>query len=960
MQATTCLTLANAAPPAARLTLATLGGARYTLNRYWGTVSKFDARRGCVVVHYDDPDAAGAIESGWLDAADPALVWARDAPPDTPASPDPVPLSTAQQAGGGSEDGAAAANGGAGCDSDEEDLTKAVDPEGLMHKRVKVFWPRDRQWFLGRITAYDKKSGKHHVQYDDGDRRWYRMRTREYRVLKEYGRELVGRRVSLQLGRRRQEWFCAEVVQYDSDRGAHQVRFDDGEADWLVIGDVAHFVLEQARTLDANQPFLGRRLWVFWVRELQLYSGTIVRVEVCPPSRRKEVADVIRKPKAPSFEEPPAGSAEADAALAGGGDPAARPNVHDDIWTKIAYDDGDASIKNLRDLQFAWADERTRGTPIARGAVGLRNMGNTCYLNATLQCLAHVNSLVEFSHRPNVAEFVDPRRRLGMQGRVAHAFTMLARELWSDGIRDVSPGLLKAVLAEKDSTFKGMGQEDAHELLLCLLDGLHEDLATPVADGAADAKPLAGDSKEKDGEKGSVVRSGSAVAPASSSIDKEGTADGVIPAQRDGAPAGAIKGGAGGADEPDKLSADGDREAESGAAAASGSAQRHEQATSIVRRLFFLDSQKVLTCQRCKHVRTVDGPVGGELLPPLPLAVVKRKVGFWRRSITVDAHLKDCLDHHFRMERIGKSSEWRCEGCNKVSVAHTQPYCSSLPKVLVVALKRFEYYPWPTKLHDRVVFPLHGLDMGPYATPECIAEYEASGLSSVYDLLAVTNHFGGLTHGHYTAFVRHYVDELPLWPPRLPQLRAAEARARGNGLPEGGGAADSTAAGASDAKGSKPKTSKGSGRGVLKFFARRSKKGKGKVGSGAPADDGGAAAELDAEVDAADADLPPTEAEKEDEDGRAATRRRAARRASLKRDFASEPPLTDWAGRRYRWIHFDDHIAEFVDEEEVASADTSRSAYMLFYVRRDVRGADARIDFATGLERTDSDFAAWQ
>jgi ubiquitin carboxyl-terminal hydrolase 4/11/15 len=49
-----------------------------------------------------------------------------------------------------------------------------------------------------------------------------------------------------------------------------------------------------------------------------------------------------------------------------------------------------------------------------------------------------------------------------------------------------------------------------------------------------------------------------------------------------------------------------------------------------------------------------------------------------------------------------------------------------------------------------VCFPLDGIDLG----DQCIHPDKASFGSTVYDCYAVSNHFGGLGGGHYTAFAR--------------------------------------------------------------------------------------------------------------------------------------------------------------------------------------------------------------
>ena len=54
------------------------------------------------------------------------------------------------------------------------------------------------------------------------------------------------------------------------------------------------------------------------------------------------------------------------------------------------------------------------------------------------------------------------------------------------------------------------------------------------------------------------------------------------------------------------------------------------------------------------------------------------------------------------------------------------------------------------KLGADVSFPLRGLRLGEYASPQCAA----APADCVYDLYAVSNHAGTLHGGHYTAMCR--------------------------------------------------------------------------------------------------------------------------------------------------------------------------------------------------------------
>lgn len=109
------------------------------------------------------------------------------------------------------------------------------------------------------------------------------------------------------------------------------------------------------------------------------------------------------------------------------------------------------------------------------GLTGLQNLGNTCFMNSAIQCLAHTPKIIDY-FLGDYGREINHENPLGMDGEIASAFGDLLRKLWAPGATPVAPRTFKSKLARFAPQFSGFNQHDSQELLAFLLDGLHEDL----------------------------------------------------------------------------------------------------------------------------------------------------------------------------------------------------------------------------------------------------------------------------------------------------------------------------------------------------------------------------------------------------------------------------------------------------------------------------------------------------
>merc|ERR1719411_1937807 len=115
-------------------------------------------------------------------------------------------------------------------------------------------------------------------------------------------------------------------------------------------------------------------------------------------------------------------------------------------------------------------------------------------------------------------------------------------------------------------------------------------------------------------------------------------------------------------------------------------------------------------------------------------------------------NLMECLKLYTSQEKLGADDAWYCPNCQKHQQATKKFDLWSLPEVLVIHLKRFSYNRyWRDKIDTLIEFPVKNLDMTPYVINSAHGQ-------AVYDLISVSNHYGGMGGGHYTAYGKSKID----------------------------------------------------------------------------------------------------------------------------------------------------------------------------------------------------------
>ncbi|XP_026738655.1 ubiquitin carboxyl-terminal hydrolase 8 isoform X2 [Trichoplusia ni] len=313
-----------------------------------------------------------------------------------------------------------------------------------------------------------------------------------------------------------------------------------------------------------------------------------------------------------------------------------------------------SSDLHQRDFQPVWGD-------VGRGLTGLKNLGNTCYMNSIIQCLNNTAILVTYFCNGQYLEHVN--RSHSTRGAIAEELAAVVRALWSGQYRFIATRDLRNEVGKHQRAFRGCEQQDSHEFLTILMDWLHLDLQFTIN----------------------------------------------VPPHKDSLP-------------PSEKA-------------------WHEYTKSkesLILRLFYGQIKSTVRCTVCGK-QSVTYESFSNLSLELPANANR-------------CTLSDCLKLYLNGETI---PGWNCPNCKEKRDAVKKLDISRLPPVLVIHFKRFYVDPKEymcnayRKKQTYIDFPLEDLDMRQFAL-HCPNNHS-------YNLYAVSNHYGSMEGGHYTAYCKSSV-----------------------------------------------------------------------------------------------------------------------------------------------------------------------------------------------------------
>uniref|UniRef100_A0A4W3JJD8 Ubiquitin carboxyl-terminal hydrolase n=1 Tax=Callorhinchus milii TaxID=7868 RepID=A0A4W3JJD8_CALMI len=449
-----------------------------------------------------------------------------------------------------------------------------------------------------------------------------------------------------------------------------------------------------------------------------------------------------------------------------------------------------------------------------RGLTGMKNIGNSCYMNAALQALSNCPPLTQFFLECGGLVRTDKKPAL------CKSYQKLISELWHKKRPSyVVPTSLAHGIKLVNPMFRGYAQQDTQEFLRCLMDQLHEELKEPLTERDTDSSSDTDEKRDGDrspsedeflscdsgassdkGEGESKSRCSSEKQIETELLIQDDYGKGISEKERQKDrkfSCGQHRTGSVDAIDED---ADVDTTMSSGDAGGSGDARpavvspsprrtpvlqclsgkKQPKYRSVISDIFdgsILSLVQCLTCDRISSTvemfQDLSLPIPGkEDLAKLHSSIHQTlpvKTGTCGDAYATQGWVAFLMDY-IRRFVVSCIPSWfwgpvvTLEDCLAAFFAADElkgqlrngvKYCKvlKLPEILCIHLKRFRHeVMYSFKVNSHVSFPLEGLDLRPFLSKESPSQI------TTYDLLSVICHHGTAGSGHYIAYCQNVIN----------------------------------------------------------------------------------------------------------------------------------------------------------------------------------------------------------
>ena len=163
-----------------------------------------------------------------------------------------------------------------------------------------------------------------------------------------------------------------------------------------------------------------------------------------------------------------------------------------------------------------------------------------------------------------------------------------------------------------------------------------------------------------------------------------------------------------------------------------------------------------LECLKCGH-KTINFEKFGDL--SLDLARKSSSSRFFKR---VKVNLEDIISNYFHKEII---SDYKCLNCKQKVDIEKKDEIIKYPHILIINIKRFEFYPFAKKLDNKVMIK-EQIDLKDYfadtkcdKSPKAQKYFKKEQTQGKYFLRSFIEHSGKINFGHYISYCYSEEDE---------------------------------------------------------------------------------------------------------------------------------------------------------------------------------------------------------